>query len=87
MVEEVIQQNNPEEIAPQIIAESSTEQAEPVAVVQTDQQEAVIPAEPTLSDLQQNMQDFMGKEQGRQPRNLGSGLLLLHRLWMRSLIR
>ena len=71
MVEEVIQQNNPEEIAPQIIAESSTEQAEPVAEVQTDQQEAVIPAEPTLLDLQQNMQDFMGKEQGRLAQESG----------------
>ena len=71
MVEEVIQQKSPEEIAPQIIAESSTEQAEPAAEVQTDQQEAVIPAEPTLSDLQQNMQDFMGKEQGRLAQESG----------------
>ncbi len=87
MAEEVVQQKNPEEPAQQVIADNSTEQAEPVAEVQTDQQEAVTPAEPTLADLQKNMQDFMGREQGRLARNLGSGLLLFNRLWMRSLIR
>ncbi len=65
MAEEVVQQKNPEEPAQQVIADNSTEQAEPVAEVQTDQQEAVTPAEPTLADLQKNMQDFMGREQGR----------------------
>ncbi len=64
MAEEVVQQKNPEEPAQQVIADNSTEQAEPVAEVQTDQQEAVTPAEPTLADLQKNMQDFMGREQG-----------------------
>ena len=71
MAEEVVQQKNPEEPAQQIIADNSTEQAEPAAEVQTDQQEAVIPAEPTLADLQQNMQDFMGKEQGRLAQESG----------------
>ena len=40
MAEEVVQQKNPEEPAQQIIADNSTEQAEPAAEVQTDQQEA-----------------------------------------------
>jgi len=71
MAEEVVQQKNPEEPAQQVIADNSTEQAEPVAEVQTDQQEAVTPAEPTLADLQQNMQDFMGREQGRLAQESG----------------
>ena len=71
MAEEVAQQKSPEETAQQIIADNSTEQAEPVAEVQTDQQEAVTPAEPTLADLQQNMQDFMGREQGRLAQESG----------------
>ena len=71
MAEEVVQQKNPEEPAQQIIADNSTEQAEPAAEVQTDQQEAVTPAEPTLADLQQNMQDFMGREQGRLAQESG----------------
>ena len=71
MAEEVVQQKNPEEPAQQILADNSTEQAEPVAEVQTAQQEAVTPAEPTLADLQQNMQDFMGREQGRLAQESG----------------
>lgn len=71
MAEEVVQQKNPEEPAQQVIADNSTEQAEPVAEVQTDQQEAVTPAEPTLADLQKNMQDFMGREQGRLAQESG----------------
>ena len=71
MAEEVVQQKNPEEPAQQVIADNSTEQAEPVAEVQTDQQEAVTPAEPTLADLQQNMQVFLGREQGRLAQESG----------------
>jgi len=71
MAEEVTQQKSPEETAQQILADNSTEQAEPAAEVQTDQQEVVTPAEPTLADLQQNMQDFMGREQGRLAQESG----------------
>ena len=71
MAEEVVHQTNLEDPAQQVIADNSTEQAEPVAEVQTDQQEAVTPAEPTLADLQQNMQDFMGREQGRLAQESG----------------
>ena len=71
MAEEVAEQKSPEEPAQQILADNSTEQAEPVAETPTDQQEAVTPAEPTLLDLQQNMQDFMGREQGRLAQESG----------------
>ena len=71
MAEEVVQQKSPEEPAQPVIADNSTEQAEPVAEVQTDQQEAVTPADPTLAALQKNMQDFMGREQGRLAQESG----------------
>lgn len=79
MAEEVAEQKSPEEPAQQVIADNSTEQAEPVAETPTDQQEAVTPAEPTLLDLQQNMQDFMGREQGRLAQESGQRIAAVQR--------
>jgi hypothetical protein len=72
MAEEVAQQKSPEETAQQIIADNSTEQAEPAAVVQTEQPENAVPEQPNMESLiRETIKAEMGREQGRMAQMSG----------------
>jgi len=72
MAEEVAQQKSPEETAQQIIADNSTEQAEPAAVVQTEQPENAVPEQPNMESLiRDTIKAEMGREQGRMAQMSG----------------
>ena len=72
MAEELAQQKSPEETAQQILVANSTEQAEPAAVVQTEQPENAVPEQPNMESLiRDTIKAEMGREQGRMAQMSG----------------